>query len=324
MNFGLPAGILLGLVVLAVVTVAHLFWSKGISSAPLGYGLTTRRAGVRILFVTGTVVLVVAILSVVDGTEALAFVAMAVGIMAVGFWLHFKRNPYMGHLVIGATTIDVVLYTTFFITGYVGPEAGRPTFPVVFPLSNIDRDSLTRHANSLDWSDSAHAVMDVNFMDSVRNGVPVPTDIVGEIRAPARAHNRDMPDLSRGAGAIVWRIRITDIRGTPYPGGYHTADSAGTKRLDLPPGDSYVWVDNLAMLTSDSGTANAWIIPVNPLDSVRRGPPVTFHHHKSGFKARSSATHPNYWWNRSLARWTFQHGAGWAWSDCTSHGCCSM
>jgi hypothetical protein len=319
MNVSLIGIVLTGIVIVVIAMVGHLIWSRGISTGLNFVVPMSRATGLRIVAAIAIVTFGIAGIAQVDGEEGWPFTWLAVIIVLVGLLLVWRQSIAVGHLVIGATTIDVALIGTLRITGYVGPEAPGPGFAVTFPLDPAERAALVAHADSLDWTDTAHATTDRQFMDSMVAGAPVPTDIVGEIKAPYNAHRRDRSDLVEGR--IVWRIRIirADSAATPYPGGYHTRADTGAKRLDLPPGTSYVWVDSLVMTDRFNGVARTFIIPANPADSVRLGPQMRYSYHKTGLSQNTG-----YWWNRAFARWTFQHGSGWSWGDCTSHGCCEM
>ena len=87
--------------------------------------------------------------------------------------------------------------------------------------------------------------------------------------------------------------------------------------LQVPPGRSYVWVAGLRDDPSrdSSGTlfdtAIAYVIPVDIQYEVK-GP----------FAIRV-CRHPEYSWNHSLARWTFDESDAQAWWKCGRNACCS-
>lgn len=295
---------------------------------------------------------------VLPGEEGFSiYVFAVVGTLAVGFIVHlFSRKAtkpglqqLAGYFFYAATGIFFVFMTTLRHTHFLGPEAPRPSVTITDSIRPAQRAALILHAQTqLDWGDDTltHAVTDRQFLDSVAGNQPVPTDIVGEITPPRNAFRREASDLGPGKGAIVYRFRLYNVvTGLAYPSReYHSvaldtasrrfgvarASSAGLasaavaqdtapprrKEIWLPPGESYMWIDSLVMNTPDSGTARSFIIPVDPQFPVRRGPPVKYYYHATGMQR------PGYWWNRSLAKWSFGHGSGWTWGNCTTHGCC--
>jgi hypothetical protein len=142
------------------------------------------------------------------------------------------------------------------------------------------------YAKRIPYDAMTHGTADSAFLTDTEYGV-LPK-VEGWI-APARGANfvsyRRLESHGRGRGRVVARITVDTSGGRGYP------------LLNLPPGVSYIWVDNLR-INDTTGTFRALIIPDRPGGRVD-----TFPSRATFAYLRSKGTFANF----PMSRWVLHH-----------------
>lgn len=171
-----------------------------------------------------------------------------------------------------------------------------PAPPRVDPTSMQDRAAILSYARSLSFHPANPPTGQTRRL--TRMSRPGPENerrfaltVRGEVQPEACSHLNDATDLGPDQGRIVAKITMA--------GNYD--------KLLLPPGVSYLWVDNLV-----GSTARGVIVPGNLTDAARV------------LRVRFEA-HPEYP-QRSFAeaRWLFRPNDDEVWASCARFGCCYL
>jgi hypothetical protein len=193
----------------------------------------------------------------------------------------------------------IALVVVGFKWGLIGTGTKAPPFPISISADGTlppgRFDDLLTFARSLTYDDYTHGTADSGYVVD-DSGFTLKAWI-----APAqRADFIRYEDLGPGKGRVVARIRIDTTGGRGY------------RPLGLPPGVSYLWVDNL-QIKDTTGTFRAFIIPDRPgAQFIPFKDGATFTYLRSSGKFA----------NLPMARWLL-HGSSCFNTSC-SHGCCRV
>jgi hypothetical protein len=207
--------------------------------------------------------------------------------------------------LLSAVTLGAVavLVTTAFRTGSGDRGTPAPPASITNPVAHDQFDALLGYARSLDYDSVTHHAADDAWLIDRKSGANprfVEGFVVPERHANAVPLN-DLEGSGQGKGRIVAMIWVDPT------------DSLGYAPLNLPPGRSYVWVDNLTVKSDTTGTARVIIIPDKAGERIRVRPAIY---------VSSKSVFANY----GSARWLVHRGGG-PKGNCTNvpcgnHGCC--
>jgi hypothetical protein len=236
---------------------------------------------------------------VVVGLSLLLF--LVVGLPAIGT-LFAPAPASLFAVVSGLSSVIALGAVALVAVGFRGHFIGRGTAAPPDSITDVSSRSqfkaVLAYATGLSYDASTHNAPDsMLLVDSAGSTVYVTRARI----APAVGANfvsyAALGGAGSGRGRVVARIRLdTTYGGRGYP------------KLNIPAGESYVWVDSVE-LHDTTGTFRGFVIPAGG-DSVIRLPAAHSHYF------RSLRAHSNF----PMARWILYH------SYCTnvpcSRGCC--
>lgn len=198
-------------------------------------------------------------------------------------------NGATARAIYGAVSLVAVTLTGVgWHVGAIGSGTDEPRGLTGDPQDPAQFRNLLLYARSLDYDSVTHMAADEEYL-SIKDTIAPDSFIV--VRGPRakiipekrgyRNRIRDMDGIGRGEGRVVAKIWVDP--------GFQYKNRQGYPKLSLPPGWSFVFIDNF-VIRGKSGTARALIIPDRDDGAVILHPrPVTYYRERGTWPGRSQS-----------------------------------
>lgn len=233
-----------------------------------------------------------------------------------GAWIlaqPLAANGATARAIYGAVSLVAVTLTGVgWHVRAIGPGTDEPRGLTGDPQDSAQFRNLLLYARSLDYDSVGHMAADEEYL-SIKDTIAPDSFII--VRGPRAKiipekrgylnRIRDMDGIGRGEGRVVAKIWVDP--------GFRYKDRQGYPKLSLPPGWSFVFIDNL-VIRGESGTARALIIPDRDDGAVIPHPRVKYTRDRRAWPGRS----------RSAWRWDRADGDPMANTGGCPMGCCDV